>query len=532
MKGRGPAIVLGLVGAALFLWPARSGLLGNPGGETHNHVWALAQARLGLLANVPEGWTVPLMDPPNLLWFSLGWLVSPAVAWNFTAFANVALGLAGGAWLGHEVSRSRAGTIVAAAAVGFSPFLSGVLDFGVTEAWPLGLYAGHVAAMERLRERPDRRTTVLAGVLLAAFALSGWYNAAFALVVSPLLALRVARREALFAGALAAVIVLPRALGLLPHLGVWEERTAALSDPTRIRAWMAVERYGIDLLRFLPTRTSFSPSYSVYLGVIVVLLALYGRRRSLPWLAMATPLWVLALGHWLRVGGVPVTLEGPLLMPAGWLVDRVELLRYITHWYRAAGPATVLLAAAAAVGAGALERGLGTSRLAPALGPLLGLLILADSLAFSGTRWPRVAAPLPDAPFVELAGPVLDLPVDDNRTEPSVYGTRRPYWLFQVQHGAPVAENYEAADSVLARSGEARALQAACGGLPSPRPGAARAGEITPGSEAVTLAELGFVEVIVHRRLAPAGCEAGVEARFGPPAETNELGARWRIAQP
>ena len=53
-----------------------------------------------------------------------------------------------------------------------------------------------------------------------------------------------------------------------------------------------------------------------------------------------------------------------------------------------------------------------------------------------------------------------------------------------------------------------------------------------PGSEAVTLAELGFVEVIVHRRLAPAGCEAGVEARFGAPAETNELGARWRIAQP
>ena len=71
---------------------------------------------------------------------------------------------------------------------------------------------------------------------------------------------------------------------------------------------------------------------------------------------MAAPLQVLALGHWLRLGGIPVKVEGPLLMPAGWLVDHVETIRYITHWYRAAGPATVLLAAAAATGAGALER--------------------------------------------------------------------------------------------------------------------------------------------------------------------------------
>ncbi len=533
VKERGGALLLAACGVAVFLWPARLGLLGNPGGETHNHLWALAQARLGLEVNVPDGWDVPLMDPPNLLWFWLGWLVSPVVAWNLTAVANVAIGLCGGAWLGWEVSRTRSGAWVAAAATGFSPFLAGAIDFGVTEAWPLGLYAAHVAAMERMRNRPDRRTTVVAGVLLAAFALSGWYHACFALLIAPLLALRVGHREALLAGAVAAVLVFPRFWGLLPHLEVWQERAAGLSDPAPIRAWLSVERYGIDLLRFLPSTSQFSPSYSVYLGVVVVLLAAVGAKRSLPWLLMATPLWVLALGHWLRVGGVPVTLEEPVLMPAGWLVDRVPLLRFITHWYRAAGPATVLLAAGAAVGAGRLEgwlSGSGRLRFAALLAPALAALVLLDSIGLSGTRWPRVAAPLPAPPFATFSGPVLDLPIDDNRTDPAMYGSRRPYWLFQVAHEAPVAENYEAADSVLMRSGEARRLQTACGGLPRSRPGAVHAGEEAPGSGAVTLRSLGFAEVVVHRRLAPPGCEAAVRAQLGSPFEEVETAARWVLA--
>jgi hypothetical protein len=374
-----------------------------------------------------------------------------------------------------------------------------------------------------------------AGVALAAFALSGWYHAAFALVVAPLLAAWVRRPAVLAVGGLALALVLPRFFDLLPHLPVWQERAAALSDPTPIRAWAHQERYGIDLLRFLPTTTQFSPSYSVYLGVVAVGLAALGGRAGLPWLLMAAPLWVLALGHWLRVGGDVVGIDGPLLLPAGWLADRVAPARFITHWYRAAGPAAVLLAAAAATGAARVEAWgagrAGAGRVA-LLGPLLGALLLADSLVLSGARWPRVAAPLPPAPFPDLAGPVLDLPVDDNRTDPAVAGSRRPFWLFQLTHRQAVAENYEAADSVLIVSGEARALQEACGGLPRARPGAARAGEVAAGSESVGLGELGFVEVVVHRSLAPPGCEEAVTAHFGPPDARNEAGARWRLPSP
>ena len=71
-----------VLGTAVFLWPARSGLIGDPTYEVHNHLWYFAHALVGIQGNFPAGWDLPLMDPPNLPWFALGWLVSPAAAWN------------------------------------------------------------------------------------------------------------------------------------------------------------------------------------------------------------------------------------------------------------------------------------------------------------------------------------------------------------------------------------------------------------------------------------------------------------------
>lgn len=532
-----PVALAGL-GSAVFLWPARVGLLGDPLGEAHNHLWFFARTLLGLRANAPAGWDVPLMDPPNLPWFALGWQISPAVAWNAVAVANVALACLGGWVLGKTVSNSRTGAFVGMAAVGWSPFLAGAIDFGVTEAYPLGFYALHVAMMERLRRMRQEGTAesrpggesplalaLSAGMTLGVFALSGWYNAAFALVVTPVLAWRARSRSLIIVGGVALVLVLPRFLDLLPHLDVWAGRAAALSDPTAIRHWQQQERYGIDLLRFLPSANTFTPSVSVYLGTILVVLSCLAGRSGWPWLAMALPLWLLALGHWLRIGGVVVGGESPLLMPAGWLVKLSEHARFVTHWYRAAGPATVLLAAAAAIGAARLERRLPTGL----LGPLLAVAVLADGLAFSSTRWPRVAAPLPVAPEIGLDGPVLDLPVDDNRTSPERFGSRRPYWMWQITHQQPVAENYEGADSVLRQSGEARDLQRACGGLPVSRPGALESGITDPDSGSVSLAALGFRWVVVHTSLAPPGCLIAVEAKFGVPTVQKSDTVGWRI---
>lgn len=562
MKRLAPVLGAGL-GTALFLWPARAGLLGDPTYETHNHLWYFAHTLLGLQANFPAGWDLPLMDPPNLPWFALGWLVSPTWAWNTVAVANVLLGCLGGWLLGARLGGTRTAAWVGMALVGWSPFLGGAIEFGVTEAWPLGWYALHLWAMEGLARgggagRPDttRFDTLFAGITLGIFALTGWYHAAFGLVVAPFLALRVRRiRPLLVVAGIALVLVLPRFVQLLPHLDVWADRAAGLSAPTDIRAWERQERFGIDLLRFGPTLSTYTPSTSVYLGLGATLLALFGGRRAWPWVAMAVPLWLLAIGHWLRIGGHVVKFGGPVELPAGWLVDHVETARFLTHWYRAAGPASVLLAGAAAVGAARVERWLfvrfigptvGGSALAEGaassgsrptrgswafrgLGPLCAAILLFDTIELSATRWPRLAAPLPAAPELALDGPVLDLPIDDNRTRPETYGSRRPYWMWQLSHRQPVAENYEAADDLLAASGEARTLQAACGGLPQARPGASTAGRVEPGSESVTLGSLGFRWVVVHDALAPPGCASAVEARFGGPATRVQGAAAWRI---
>lgn len=511
-------VATALVGTAIFLWPARWGLVGDPHGETHHHLWALAEALLGLEVNFPVGWRVPLMDPPNLPAFALGWLWSPVVAYNLVAVSNVLLAALGGWRLGHQVG-GRAGAWVAMPAVAWSPFLGGAVEFGVTEAWPLGWYALHVAEMLALRRAPSTGRALLAGTFLGVFALSGWYHAAFALVVSPLLAFFVRRRAVVVVGLVALALVLPRLVDLLPHLGVWADRAAGLSAPTDIRAWTRAERYGTDLASFLPAWDVVTPSYSVYLGVVTVALAALGGRAGWPFLAMALPLWVLALGHWLRWRG-DVLVEHPL--PAGWLVSTFDTAQFVTHWYRAAGPATVLLAAAAAAGAARVPR----------WAPLLAAAVLVDGLAFARTRWPRVAAPLSLpaelATMRALEGPIFELPVDDNRTPPERAGSRRPYWVWQLFHRQPVAENYEGSDSALRLSGQARALQAGCGGLPVSRPGATDAGEVASGSDVVTLAELGFRHVVVHASLAPAGCVAHVEATLGP---ATTAGA-WALSPP
>ncbi len=544
-----------LVGTLLFLWPERAGLLGDPIGETHNHLWYFAHAWAGLQADFPADWSLPLMDPPNLGWFALGWAWSPTAAWNLVAIGNVVLGGVGGATLGWVLTRSRAGACVGLAAVAWSPFLGGAIDFGVTEAEPLGWYALHLAAMVRLRDDPRPRVWLAAGATLGAFALTGWYHAAFALVPAAPLALWVRRREALYAGGLALLMVLPSFLEILGHLAVWQDRAAGLSDPTRIRAWRIQERYGIDLLRFGPSTVRFTPSYSVYVGVGIVGLAAVAGRRGAAWAALATPLYVLALGHWLRVGGEPVLLGGEALkLPAGRLVEAWPHARFVTHWYRAAGPASGCMAAAASLGAAAVERwcserffgptaavppgamspassgpGAGRRWLLVAIGPLLACVLLADSLALSSTRWPRVAAPLPVPPALVLDGPVLDLPVDDNRVRPEQVGSRRPAWMWQLTHRQPVTENYEGADTVLARSDQARALQRACGGLPVPRPGAPDAGRVDPDSDGVGLRALGVRWVVVHHALAPVGCVEAVVTALGAPTEGVEGATAWRL---
>lgn len=523
---RRAAVLVAVAGTILFLWPTQPGLLGTRYGETHNHLWEFSQEMAGLVANAPAGWDLPLMDPPNLPFFALGWLYSPVAGHDAIAIGNVLLGALGGWRLGRAVERLHrrrrtAAPWVGMAAVAWSPFLGGAIEFGVTESWPLGWFALHVAEMVELRRRASLATAARAALFLGVFALSGWYHALFAGVACPLLAAWVRRPHVLAVGLVGAAIPLPRFLDLVGRLDTWQDRTIGLSHPTDILGRHRIFAHGADLLDFLPTTLSRTPSHSAYLGVTIVLLAALGGRRAVPFLASALPLWILALGHWLRLGGRVIRLPFPVELPAGFLVDHVEALRVVSHWDRAAGPASVLLAAAAAAGATAIRPR------ARWVAPAVALAVLADSVAFSPTRWPRLAhsVELP-AEVLELMalaaehgpGSVLDLPMDDNDLPTDTASSRRPYWLWQAWHRLPVAAHYEGYESVLMRSGRARTLQARCGGLPVARPGANETRRNAEGSDPVTLAQLGFRYVVLHRANAPEGCAEAIEAALGPPA--------------
>ena len=90
-------------------------------------------------------------------------------------------------------------------------------------------------------------------------------------------------------------------------------------------------------------------SHTAYLGAAVLIfsaVAVWRRRELWPWVAGALGLTVLALGPWLIMKGVPVQVgEGRLMTPLGWIIVGVPFLGRLTHWYRAASVAVLLLAA-------------------------------------------------------------------------------------------------------------------------------------------------------------------------------------------
>ena len=123
------------------LWPARSplsALIGDPLGETDNHLWMFwRQVRwmvdgVGPLTNAPAGVDIPLMDPVNLPVFAILSPLSSVVAYNGLAVWSVALAMAGGYALSRQLV-GRQGAVVGMAAAGSAPFLLGVIDFGITE---------------------------------------------------------------------------------------------------------------------------------------------------------------------------------------------------------------------------------------------------------------------------------------------------------------------------------------------------------------------------------------------------------------
>ncbi|MDP2311092.1 MAG: hypothetical protein Q8P18_34045 [Pseudomonadota bacterium] len=537
------AALVAALGASIFTWPALptlgSALLGHPFGEVDNHLWmAWFGGRDGApMRNLPDGFALPLMDPVNLLWWVPGALGGPVFAYNFAILGNLALAALGGWVLSLELTGSRAAALVGMVAVAFSPFLGGMIEFGISEAWPVGWLALHAALLLRYARTGLLHDAVGASATLGALLLSGWYHAAFAIVAEAGLGIwvlarrpRLASLGVLLAGGLVAALpLLPRIAETRARSAIWAPRLSGLTRPGAYPDWAGNPRFGTDLLNFVTPRVEeIATARTVYVGLIVLALALLALRRRAGWAlwALATPLWLLALGHWLRIGGAPVSAIGPL--PAGWLVGTFDAARGISHWYRAAGLASVFVGAAAAVGARVLLDHLPDRRwIATSAASALAGLVLTDAITFAPTPWPRATyAPDPPEALLELprAGGLLQLPFDEGKGLDGI-ASRRVYDQWQLFHGRPITEHYEGRDALPHQSALVAGWQRACAGMaplvPSGR---------TPTQDLQSLLEAGVAYVVVHPPYAKRGCAATVGKRLGEPVTRTARAVVWDLA--
>jgi hypothetical protein len=548
-SGWGRTGLLAVAAGLLFLWPARGpwgAAPGSPLGEVDNHLWMFWMARLRLLgdervlANAPDGFDLPLMDPINLPLWLLGAPLGPGWALLLLQLAHVGLAMAGG-WLLSRQFAGPAGARVGMVALGTAPFLGGVLDFGLTESWGVGLLALHAAFLVRHAREGRARDAVAAGLFLGACALSGWYLATFALAVElvlvPWLLWQSRRPGLVLQGGLALAMALPPFLRFLEVRDRWAGRWHPPPErPLAFRpSWAELPYYGTDALNFvLPRLDSDAPSKAVYLGLVGLALAAFGlwRRPRLvgPLLGVAALPLALALGHWPSVGGHALGLRGP----AWWLADRLPAFEALSHWHRAVGGALPFLAAAAAVGAEELGRRARRAAL------LLPLLVVADGLVGAPTAWPRAAVPL-EVPVALLAlpgeGGVVQLPFDNARAE---FGDEpaRLFNRWQVLHGHPVSESYESVDALLVRSPLVALADRRCGNPPTlppeqrPPPGVARGAGLDgedrdPARVAAELDRLrawGYRSLVLHRGRArtPDDAERLLRRWLGPPVAVGE----------
>jgi len=428
---------------------------------------------------------------------------------------NYFVAFLGGWYLAVELKVPDRAAVTAGVALAASPFLSGVTSFGITESLTLGWMGVHVGGLIAWEARRSKRSLVVAAFGLIALLFSGWYAALMALLVEVLVFIFLvikSRRNGVLVficgfvaqGVVAALFITPRFLQFLDQRELWSGRWlgGVHAPPAFLPHWRTMSSAGTDLLNlFLPAMQSVGVSKSVYLGLVVMLLAVVGWKRSRVLLLLALPFLVLSLGYWFAVGGRTVWFGTPLSLPALWLTRVVPSLEGVGHWYRLVAPAVLFFAVAASMG---VER---LSVRWPKVVWLAPILIVGDSLMFSQTPWPRgqVESAMP-AIYDRLGdgGAVVQIPFHNGRREFSP-DVPRIYNRWQPLHGHDVAENYEGDDSSLESNEFLAYVNYLCGVLePETIRRAARLREVSEPSDLANdllwMSRNGFDWMVVHAR--------------------------------
>ncbi len=483
-----PAVFLAL--PPLVLWPlprvGLGALLTLPSGEAAAHVWTLWAAfvernPLGFhtrLVAWPDGVDVLPIDPANIPWVALGAPFGPAAAYNAILLGGLLLmGVAG-----VLLARATGGApwLGAVAAMTCPAFLAGTLR-GATEQLSVGWVGIGLALLLLALERGGWHRVVAAGAAMGACTWAGPYNGlwmAFAglIVVAGLLFRRDGRawRRALPAGLLALVVATPVVWSILHDFQAMRDdrmQTSALRAPVAVVGALRGGRVGVsDLLDPwvpAPFTGPFSDlSQTTYLGIVALLVAGFAalRHRPLrPWLAGAAAAVVVGLGPWLYVNGQLLQVADRPLAGPTWFLMHLPFLRGLTHWYRVAPVAGLLLVP--------LVAAWGRRRWAP----LLAALLVADALLLAPFHWPLPATSPPGRAVLDDLPPgeaVMELPAS-TQPDPPVGVWRNAGPLYQIQHRHPIT-------STVMLLPEPRSLERARSGIKGLLSGAGLPGGVIP----------------------------------------------------
>jgi len=508
-------------GVALTTWPLvrhpMSAGMGMPGLEGPDHLWALwAGAMDGpvvidtTLINFPAGIRWVLADPLNLLWFVPGWLLGgPGLGWNLVVAGSLAIaGLAAALWCRRLSDDTLAPPIAALLAITAAP-LAGSLLTGMSEALTMGWLALALLAVHRLADDLRWSAALLAGGLLGLTAWAGPYTAIYtALAAPPIVGIAAWRggRAVLprlgLAGLLGGLISLPVLRAVLYDRpaglpGSDSGLPAVLAAPGASKNLML----GSDPLALIWPTVPIEPLHAVFLGTLLLPLALGGWRRAPALLAAAGVLLVFGLGFFLQRDGA-LWGSTPLALPATWLSLKLEVLGRAIRWHRAVIAAAILLSAPAALTLATLSRRLGRWR--PLGAWLVAGVMIADSLLRAPLPWPRVTFPVtPPDGYAQLSeGAILPLPLVRYATG-GPDQLRSALLLWQTSHGHPMGGNPRQPGE----SGRDPAVTAA----------AARVLDGEAGAR-LAVAELGFAWIVIQ----DARDAGRLTATLGPPDVTAE----------
>lgn len=523
-----------LVVAACMVFPVLLSpwrVLGAPRLEAENHLFLLWRTGESLLGhpgpwnNLPDGDRLWLQD-----WIHVPWFVilpfQPTLAWNLTALGDAWLAAFGGWLLAREAGADRYAAYAGMISLGLAPFLGGVLAFGLSEAWTLGWWAIHAAFLLRTARTGSAAAAVLGAVALAAFAASGWYSAAFALLGAPILLLWAWSRGTdrrgwaliVAQGAAAVVLVLPILYAFLHHSDVPDLVTRPVETWDFRGDWRVVPAGGADLLSsFVPPFRHISMSRTTYLGLAGVVVALSRPRRTWPMWAGILLFAVIAMGPYVQVLGWPVLGTAPVA-PVAALTRLLPLFAAIGNWYRAGAIAAVLLSAAVAVA---------LSGRPPRTIAIVCAVLAADALLLGEAPFPRPSYERdlpPQLRAVPGSGPLLLLPFDP------AHGVAA-HRAWQPLLRRPMADNYEGSTAIR-RVPWVAWLESRCG---SGKPPAWDAGPpgMRPSAEEITasVAEIWrtfeVVAALLPETRDPDGCLAELEPGFGPAERPVEGLAVW-----